>query len=547
MIDSAEDARTNPNVAQAKNILAGKESLGAAKLLALVKTLKNQRYFDLAQQLLESRLSAGESASDDAPALAIAQQLALCTYKNTQTPVEERLPRALQVLEKHADLKNTTSPETLGIAGGIYKEWWKYDGQRSRLESSLYYYERGAAAGVEADYGYTALNAAFIQSLLAEQESSTADLSAAVGDTVELRRAEARKLWEAIVAKLPALMQRPGNEKLREEWWVLVTLGEAYFGLRQYDEALFWLKRGLEHRGADWEYEATARQLAWMANLVEESNAPVDTNIAARDTLRFFLGNDAAAAASLRLGKVGLALSGGGFRASFFHIGVLARLAEMDLLRHVEVLSCVSGGSIIGAYYYLELKKLLERKPDNEIQCTDYIEIVERSSRRFTAAVQKNIRMRLGLKPWISLMTALRPHYTRTSYLGELYERIMFRDVVVSGHRARPICMEELIIKPPGEPEDFSPKLDNWRRSAKAPVLILNATTLNTGHNWQFAATWMGEPPFQVSKEIDASDRFRRMYYWEAPKRYQRMSLGAAVAASSCVPSVLLVTRANLP
>jgi len=58
-------------------------------------------------------------------------------------------------------------------------------------------------------------------------------------------------------------------------------------------------------------------------------------------------------------GKVGLALPGGEFRASFFHIGVLARLAELDFLRHVEVLSCVSGGSIVGAQYYLELRNLL--------------------------------------------------------------------------------------------------------------------------------------------------------------------------------------------
>ena len=36
---------------------------------------------------------------------------------------------------------------------------------------------------------------------------------------------------------------------------------------------------------------------------------------------------------------------------------VLARLAEMDVLRSVEVLSTVSGGSIVGAHYYLEVKK----------------------------------------------------------------------------------------------------------------------------------------------------------------------------------------------
>ncbi len=45
--------------------------------------------------------------------------------------------------------------------------------------------------------------------------------------------------------------------------------------------------------------------------------------------------------------KLGLALSGGGFRASLFHIGVLARLAELDQLKDIEVISTVSGGSIL--------------------------------------------------------------------------------------------------------------------------------------------------------------------------------------------------------
>jgi predicted acylesterase/phospholipase RssA len=56
------------------------------------------------------------------------------------------------------------------------------------------------------------------------------------------------------------------------------------------------------------------------------------------------------------VGKVGLALSGGGMRAALCHIGVLARLAELDALRHIDVISCVSGGSIVGAYYYMKLK-----------------------------------------------------------------------------------------------------------------------------------------------------------------------------------------------
>src|ERR1043165_610993 len=65
--------------------------------------------------------------------------------------------------------------------------------------------------------------------------------------------------------------------------------------------------------------------------------------------------------------RLGMALSGGGFRAAFFHIGILAQMARLGLLRHVEVISTVSGGSIIGALYYLYLKRLLESKPDADI------------------------------------------------------------------------------------------------------------------------------------------------------------------------------------
>ncbi|GAH18585.1 unnamed protein product, partial [marine sediment metagenome] len=50
--------------------------------------------------------------------------------------------------------------------------------------------------------------------------------------------------------------------------------------------------------------------------------------------------------------KMGLALSGGGFRATVFHLGLLARLAEEKHLEEVTFLSTVSGGSLcIGLVY----------------------------------------------------------------------------------------------------------------------------------------------------------------------------------------------------
>lgn len=45
--------------------------------------------------------------------------------------------------------------------------------------------------------------------------------------------------------------------------------------------------------------------------------------------------------------EIGLALSGGGVRAAIFHLGVLRRLADENLLELVRQLSTVSGGSLI--------------------------------------------------------------------------------------------------------------------------------------------------------------------------------------------------------
>src|SRR6185503_191504 len=85
----------------------------------------------------------------------------------------------------------------------------------------------------------------------------------------------------------------------------------------------------------------------------------------------------------------------------------------------------------------------------------------------------------------------------------------------------------------------FSPRADNWTRGSKVPMLVLNATTLNTGHNWQFTATWMGEAATTIDNRIDSNDYLRRMYYGEAPPAYRKgVRLGHAVPASACVPGL---------
>lgn len=49
--------------------------------------------------------------------------------------------------------------------------------------------------------------------------------------------------------------------------------------------------------------------------------------------------------------RIGLALSGGGFRATAFGLGCLRALHDRDLLRHVDVVSGISGGSLLTAMW----------------------------------------------------------------------------------------------------------------------------------------------------------------------------------------------------
>jgi NTE family protein len=51
--------------------------------------------------------------------------------------------------------------------------------------------------------------------------------------------------------------------------------------------------------------------------------------------------------------KVGLALSGGGYRATAFHLGTLNKLHELGVLDNIDVMSTISGGSITGAAWCL--------------------------------------------------------------------------------------------------------------------------------------------------------------------------------------------------
>ena len=315
---------------------------------------------------------------------AVARKLALYINKDPDTPVEERIQRSLEVLRKYAALDTTDDPETLANAGGILKFRWRVYNQRGDLEAAWDYYDRACRAGI--GDGYPAINSAYLLDLLAGDRNDAAAAE---------QRSGAARIRQAIIDALA--------KQASQNYWTEVTLAEAHFGLGQFDLAEPYLEAaGKRDDQPEWRLEATTRQLASLARLVEQRGTAQITSGDPWSALAALLmprmGNDrqraVAVVASLRTGKVGLALSGGGFRASLFHLGALARFAELGILPNVEVISCVSGGSIVGAHYYLKLRKLLQTRPEEELaEPGPFEQLVGELIDKFLRGVQSNIRV----------------------------------------------------------------------------------------------------------------------------------------------------------
>ena len=270
---------------------------------------------------------------------------------------------------------------------------------------------------------------------------------------------------------------------------------------------------------------------------------------AIREFFEALLPGASAAVRSAFIGKVGLALSGGGFRASFYHLGVLARLAELDVLRHVDVLSCVSGGSIVGAAYWLALRqRLLDPAPMGR---DAYIKIVGRLIKSFSDSVALDLRA--GVQPSkaavaIGFLFKSKKGAMNGEQVADLLEENFYRSFLPG--KAGPIYMDDLPFTPADHDaklvneQTFNPSRHNWLRAHKVPALVINATTVNTGHGWQFTPTWMGESPWAVHEDTDLVPRLQWSRY---DRDHWRMRLGRAVAASACVPGVFEPMKLDAP
>lgn len=449
------------------------------------------------------------------------QQLAIALYKDDGLPREQAFTEAEEILEDKLRLGTTTDPETLGIGGALYKRWWQHAQQVPLLKRSEELYLRGHR--VPGNDGYCGVNAAFVSDLLEVLDGNFDPAGESTGDAI---RREVIKLVSPLVE--PDL---PG----RRHYFLWATLGEAHFALREFEAARQAFASSVSEADPKpdlWELETTARQLGEIVRIkhLDTEAAWEEARIALQELV-----HDPEALRTMLSGRVGLALSGGGFRAALFHIGALARLADGDQLRRIDVVSCVSGGSIIGAYYYLELKRLLTDKSDEQIAQQDYVDLVLRVIEGFTAGVQTDIRNQVYASPLANLKL-VRSNWNGTRRLGELYEKNLFGRIA-DGHGGDRRLLRDLVFDPRGEINFDPARRNGWRRN-KVPSLYLNTACLNTGHCWQFTGSWMGEPAVAINGDVDANERLRRMYQDQVPDTIEPITLGEAVAASSAVPGL---------
>jgi predicted acylesterase/phospholipase RssA len=515
-------------VSHARNFLLG-EHLQFAEANELWKRLKDEDQLSLARQVLRHLREKPLCLSDGAPKDTrtreiLCRQEALLTSRDPELDSATRHDEALNLLANEFEFienkKLGGDEETLGIAGGICKRRWNDLGQLKDLVQAAEFYERAAKneLGDDAD---PHINAAFLE-----------DLLAAAGDRPAERRERANKLRERIQRDLP----------VSGTWFNAATHAEALFGLGRYAEATEALRRvGANAKPALWELRTMAEQLAQLAYLREE--LPLE-----HPSIRMFfetlLPGASDSIRSVTIGKVGLALSGGGFRASFYHLGVLACLAERDVLRDLEVLSCVSGGSIVGACYWLKLRqRMLKSEP---MQHESYVELVRELISHFQDAVGANLRRQvqphLAQVVWRFLSDkrgVLDPEKIADA-LEEYFYRPLWPD-------DGPIQMDQLAFSPKDHDaaltgsEEFNPAKHNWLRAHKVPALILNATTVNTGHAWRFTPTWMGESPWSIHESADSIPRLEWSKYDKSTG--WQIRLARAVAASACVPMVFAPLR----
>ena len=182
--------------------------------------------------------------------------------------------------------------------------------------------------------------------------------------------------------------------------------------------------------------------------------------------------------------RIGLALSGGGFRASIFHLGVIRRLEELGIMKYVHTISAVSGGSIIAAYYVIEMEKHLRQRraelrgnPEriDEVR----LQIFEEIADCFSQALDHNLRSRaLVFGPFyhpVLFIKSCWPTLSRSDIMQKEYDKWFYRDETLDHLPAVALPNDKT-----------SSEVDKISLGLTGPTVVLNTTSLLTGERKGF-------------------------------------------------------------
>ena len=210
--------------------------------------------------------------------------------------------------------------------------------------------------------------------------------------------------------------------------------------------------------------------------------------------------------------RIGLALSGGGFRASIFHLGVIRRLEELGIMPEISVISSVSGGSIVAAYYVRRMEDLLRSLPPGQVPTTENrVDFFERIADEFLEATDHNLRTRaLVYTPFFHF-----PSFVKT-LLSRPFRETVRSELIQTEYDKWLYHHDTLDELPSVTPDEGEPHAS----VIYGPKLILNTTSLISGERVSFSR----EP---VSKFMQMSRVNKNV-----------LPLSRVVGASACVPGL---------
>jgi NTE family protein len=210
--------------------------------------------------------------------------------------------------------------------------------------------------------------------------------------------------------------------------------------------------------------------------------------------------------------KIGLALSGGGYRASAYHLGTLNKLHELRILDQISVISCISGGAITGAYYGL-----------SEGPYENFREAFAKkiSSKNLLLHMVFSVRFLLGIV--IGLVMIILPvklaHYG-LPWLAAL--SLLLELAILRRYQFTLMPLSRIGEEAYGRCYFGKKKLSDLRKS---PAIAMNATNLDTGRQFTFSREKMSDSKYEYRTDGRAV-RF-------IPTNFP---IKRAVMASTCVP-----------